>query len=273
MPLRFSDPRLNPDLRPHEWEQAAQRTRRRYYLVAAVLLGVFVGVALFVFYPRDRTKGLTAVEVAQSAGRAMLGAAGYRFQVDLTGQSADKLFPSAHMAGEYRREPLAMHLAGEAINGETPMLLEYYLSGSDLYVKEPRDQTWMLVHNADLDELHSFQPDNLGAPLVSAVRRAEVVGRERLTGGEAVELKLDLEPDVMQPLVGVGRSGQVEYRLWVYTRNLRPARFSVDYKARRVPDDPHQVLNFAYTLTWDLRRVPSVVVPDQIRTSAREVTE
>ena len=273
MPLRISDPRLNPRWRPHEWEPATQRTHRRYYRAAAVLLGVLVGVALFVFYQRDRTKGLTAVEVAQAAGRAMLGATGYRFRVDLAGESADRLFPSARMAGEYQREPAAMHLAGEAINGGTLVRLEYYLSGTDLYVKDPRDQSWMLMHNTDFNELHSFQPDNLGAPLVSAVRRAEVVSRERLTGGEAVEIKLDMDPDVMQPLVGAGRSGQAEYRLWVYTRTLRPARFNIDFRAQRVPDVPHQVLNFTYTLAWDFRRLPSVVVPDRVRTSAREVSQ
>jgi len=210
------------------------------------------------------------VEVAQSAGRAMLGATGYRFRVDLAGESADRLFPSAQMTGEYQREPAMLHLAGAAVNGETSVPLEYYLSGTDLYVKNPRDQSWMLVHNADLDELHSFQPDNLGAPLVSAVRKAEVVARERLTGGEAVELKLDMDPNVMQPLLGGGRSGQVEYTLWVYTRNLRPARFSVDYRAQRVPEDLHQVLRFIYTLTWNFQRPPDVGVPSQVRTSARE---
>lgn len=274
---RPSDPRLDPRLRPHEWPAALRRIRlRRITLLLAVVVGLLIGLTVHVRYPADLTVGMKPEAVAEAAGKRILEADAYRFKVQLNGESRENLFPTAHMTGEYQREPLLLRLSGDVVTGDSKLPLAYYLEGTDLYLQDPRDQSWMLLRQADLDELHSFQPDNLAAPLVSGVRSAEVVGREELPDGEALVLRVNLDPAVMLPHLHGLRSDHVDYRLWVYTRTLEPARFSIEVRPREDAQVARSVLAFTYTVDWEfpgrfLPRKP-LSVPKAVKAGAREVS-
>lgn len=234
----------------------------------AAVLAVSLGVAAYLFFPMDRTRGLSPEAVAAAAGRAILEARGYRFAVELTGEALDQPFPTARMNGEFQRTPPLLHITGEARSGESTVALEYYLDGSDLYVRSPQDRSWMLLRTAHQGTLHLFQPNDL-ATLLQGLTRARVLGRERLPGGEAVAMELELDPAVMQPRLGAS-PGRAEYRLWVYTRSLKPARFLMEMRAPPSTAAPRQPVGFTYVLNWDFRRPATIVVPDQVRKSARE---
>lgn len=267
MPLRRLDPRLNPLVRPHEWSAAARRTRLKLLLaIAGVLAAGLLGAAIYLYYPLDRTEGLAPEAVVRAAGEAILSADRYGFTVNLTGKSQDNFFPTATMRGEYQREPLLMHLQGSAQSGENTVPLEYYLSGKDLYLRDPRDEGWMLLPDANLEELHSFQPDNLAAPLLHGVRSAVVTGRDKLPEGEALVIRLDLDPLIMTPRLKSAQADPVEYRLWVYTRSLKPARFTIEMRTVR-----HEAADysFAYALSWDFDRAGALRLPDEVQQSAK----
>lgn len=272
MPLRRPDPRLDPMLHPHRWRRRL-KWRSRLGRFVAGLLGVALALSVYLWWQyRDRTAGMSPAAVAKAAGEAILASEGYRFQVRLSGDSRDKHFPSAVMNGHYQNAPLLLHLSGEAVTGGTSIGLEYYLADQDLYVRSPSDHSWMLVRNADLEELYSFQPNHLALPLTEGVLQAEVLGRERLPGGDTLRLKLDLDPAVMQRRLGGTNSAQVDYTLWVYTRSLKPARFAIDYRGSPQLTSSTGVTSFSYVLDWDFSRaVGQVSLPDEVRQSAREI--
>lgn len=261
LPIR-RDPRLDPRLTPDQWDGA----RKRYRAVLAMVLVLLFSAAGYGGYrytqTLDKTRGLSAAQVAEAAGMALVKAGGYHFTAQLTGQSPDGFFPNALMKGQFQREPLLLHLAGEAGSGEQKVPLEYYLEGTSLYVKSPRGGTWLQVKDAKLDELYAFQPDNLAAPLVTGVRSADVVGREELAGGAAVQLKLDLDPKVMR-LQPPGENERVEYRLWVYTRSLRPAQFSIAVARGG------QASSFQYLISWEFPEQVALAVPDEVKQGAQ----
>ncbi|HYG58190.1 MAG TPA: hypothetical protein VD902_09045, partial [Symbiobacteriaceae bacterium] len=104
------------------------------------------------------------------------------------------------------------------------------------------------------------------------VQSAREVGREQLSGGEAVRLQLTLDPNVMLPQMPVLQRDLVEHQLWVYTRTLKPARFAVQVirqtpaQADKPPGD-----RFHYELVWEFDRPEPVAVPDEVRTGAQDV--
>jgi hypothetical protein len=268
---RRLDPRLNPTLRPHEWEQVSRRYRRWFGVVAGLLLGAFLGLAGWLF-TRDLTRGMAPEAVAEAAGRALLDARQYRFSADLTGAASDHIFPTAVMKGEFQRSPQVIHLAGRVLSGESEVALEYYLEGQDLYVLHPANRNWLVLRNSPLEELTSFLPGNLAAPLLTGLRGAEPRGREQLTGGEALVLKLDLDPKAMLPRLNGLQGDNVEYRLWVYTRTLRPARFSIDVRRPGQSDAAYGVRSFSYQIAWDFSGLRTVAVPEAVKRSAAEIS-
>ncbi|HEY3363641.1 MAG TPA: hypothetical protein VGK74_01140 [Symbiobacteriaceae bacterium] len=271
--FRRWDPRLNPALRPHEWEKVIRRTRRILTVLGALLVGALIGFGIYVWYPFDRTRGLTPEQIAEGAGMVLLGSGGYRFEVDLTGEAADNLFPAMDLKGEYQKTPPLLHLAGSVKNGDAKVALEYYLEGSTLYIKHPTSSTWVMVKDAAQDELTSFFPDNLAAPLVSGVRKAEIVQREKLPGGQAVQLKLDLDPDVMLPHAQALHQDKAEYMLWVYTRNLRPARFTISVVPQSGAEQDRQTSFFAYALNLDFTHLSPMTVPPAVKQGAQAIDE
>lgn len=257
------DPRLDPRLTPDQWDSA----RRRFRILLSAVLILLAGLSGYGAYrythSLDKTRGLQPEQIVEAAGMALVKADGYHFLAQLTGESPDGFFPSAVMRGEFWREPLLLHLAGEAGSGEMKVPLEYYLDGTTLYVMNPRSSTWMVVPEADLDELYAFQPDNLAAPLVTGLRRAEVIGREQLAGGEAIQFRLDLDPKVMR-LQPPGENERVDYRLWVYTRTLKPAQFSVEV-ART--GEPAEGSSFRYLISWEFPKLLPLSVPEEVKSA------
>lgn len=273
--LRSWNPRLNPMLRPDEWERAARRNRLRLAAALTALFAAALGVAAYFLYPADRTKNLTPDMVVERAGLALLQAGQYHFHMDLSGQSAEYPFPNAIMKGEFQREPAVLHLAGEVQSGESRIPLEYYLEAETLYMLDPVTKQWVFLHDAPLDELTSFFPENLAAPFLGGVLKVEELGRERLPGGPAVQYRLELNPDVMLPGQPDLRSDVVTYELWVYTRTLEPARFSMQVVRRRPESGTDQAPvigdRFTYKLTWQFQGLPPLAVPDSIKSSAQDV--
>ncbi|HWI52772.1 MAG TPA: hypothetical protein VNT01_11600 [Symbiobacteriaceae bacterium] len=271
---RTWDPRLNPTLRPDEWQRVSQRNRLRVALAAAAILSVLAGVAAYLWYPTDRTRDLSPEAVVETAGLALLQAGQYRFEVELSGQSQEYPFPGAALKGEYQRTPPVIHLAGDVDSGESTIALEYYLQGSDLYMLHPITQDWLVTRNSSSDELTSFDPENLAAPFLGGVLGVEELGRERLPGGPAVRYRLDLAPEVMLPRQPDLHSDAVQYELWVYTRTLEPARFSMQV-VRKLPAEGQQPVNtgdrFTYQLTWQFRGLQPLTVPEAVTSSAHDV--
>ena len=261
------DPRLDPRLTPEQWAPA----RRRFLVLlitSLVLLLAAAGTGGYYYtLSLDKTRQMQPEQVVEAAGMAIAQAPGYRFVAQLSGQSADGFFPNAIMSGTYQREPLLLHLSGEAGAGEQKVPLEYYLEGTDLYVKNPRSEGWLLVEDADMEELYAFQPDNLAAPLVTGLRSARVLGRERLAGGEALQLELDLDPQVMR-IQAPGTGERVEYRLWVYTRTLKPAQFTIEVARPGGEDGSRQAVSFRYQISWDFGEMDPLAVPDEVKNQA-----
>lgn len=261
------DPRLDPRLTPDQWNSA----RRRYRVLVSLLLVLVLGAAGYggfrYMLTLDKTRDLQPEQVVEAAGMALAKSAGYRFTVQLSGESPDGFFPNAVMRGAYQREPLLLHLSGEAGSGDLKVPLEYYLDGTTLYVKNPRSETWLQVEEAELDELYAFQPDNLAAPLVTGLRSAELVGRERLPGGEAMQLKLELDPKVLR-IQQTGQDEQVEYQLWVYTRTLMPAQFSIEVVRDGVEEASRQTSSFRYQISWEFPKLLPLTVPDEVKQQA-----
>lgn len=272
--LRNWNPRLNPLLRPEEWERAARRTRLRLAAILAVLAVVALGVAAYFWYPVDRTRSLTPEMVVEKAGLALLQAGQYHFQMDLSGEAVEYPFPNAVMKGEFQRDPMLIHLAGAVDSGESRIPLEYYLEAKTLYMLDPVTKHWLFLHDAPLDELTSFLPENLAAPFLGGVLNVEERGRERLQGGPAVRYRLELSPDVMLPRQPDLHADLVTYELWVYTRTLEPARFTMKVVRRQPAEGDQPVATgdwFAYELTWQFRGLPPLTVPDSIKSSAQDV--
>ncbi|MGE5675193.1 MAG: LppX_LprAFG lipoprotein, partial [Mycobacterium leprae] len=176
-------------------------------------------------------------------------------------------FPVVDMKGDFQRKPQLLHMAGQVQNGDAQVSIEYYQDGGDLYIKQPLERGWYRLKDSTLDETAAFYPDNLAAPLLSGLRKAEFVGRERLTGGDTVKLQLDLDPNVMLPYATALRADKVEYMLWVYTRDLKPARMAI--KVTPSPDNPdRQTSFFSYVVDLDLKRIPVWAMPPEIKQSA-----
>lgn len=243
-------------------------TRNRMHRVRWGLVGLFSVVLVFLagwrWLPLDRTRGLPAADVAQAAGRAVLAAPGYRFEMSLTGAPGEMRIPSSRMQGVYQRTPELMHLSGRTSTGHTEVSLEYYLEGSDLYMRDPRDNSWMLLRHPNVETL---RPDDLAVPLVRGLRSAAVIGHERLEGGEAVVLRLELDPHLMQRRLNGARPDQVQYKLWVYVRTLKPARMTIQH----VPGLNATVAAYTYELNWHPGRAPRIAVPPEVKAGAREV--
>lgn len=265
---RSSDPRLDPRLRPHEWEAGFRRVRVRRLGAALSLMALVVFGLAYSLTPVDRTADLSAVEVAETAGWAILNAGSYRFTVELTGEAQVDPFPAASMKGVFQRSPQLLHLVGQVLSGESYVDLEYYVEDRDLYLKDPRTQGWLLAQDAPMDELQTFRPDNLAAPLISGVLAAREIGRDRLPGGAAVILSLELDPAVMLPRANGVPEERITYRLWVYTRTLQPARFAVDVDPVSDKEGERQVVHYAYRLDWDFGRMEPVTIPDAVRQEA-----
>lgn len=269
-PVIRRNPLLDPRLTPDQWDGA----RKRYRVLLALVITLLLGLSGYGGYryalTLDKTRNMQPEQVVEAAGMALAKASGYRFTAQLTGESPDGFFPSALMKGEYQREPLLLHLAGEAGSGEMKVPLEYYLEGTTLYVRNPRADDWLLVENANLEELYAFQPDNLAAPLVTGLRSAEVVGREKLADGEALQLKLDLDPKVMR-IQPPTQDERVEYRLWVYTRSLKPAQFTIEVVRSVAEEASREASSFRYQISWDFGKREQLAVPDSVkqRTSAQ----
>ncbi|MFZ5817712.1 MAG: hypothetical protein ACOY93_20855 [Bacillota bacterium] len=262
------DPRLDPRLTPDQWAAA----RKRYLILLTLSLVLFAAAAgaggYYYMQSLDKTRGMQPEQVVETAGMALAKADAYRFTAVLSGESPDGFFPDAVMRGAYQREPLLLHLAGEAGAGEQKVPLEYYLEGTDLYVKNPRSATWLLVEEAEMDELYAFQPDNLAAPLVTGLRSAEVLGREKLDGGEALVLGLDLDPAVMR-LQPPKEGERVEYRLWVYTRTLKPAQFAIEVSRPAAEAAANlQSSSFRYRISWDFAKMEPLAVPAEVKAQA-----
>jgi len=268
------NPRLDPRLPPDQWEES----RRRYMIrlvTSLVLLAIAAAVGGYYYvgvYVKtlDKTQGLQPEQVVEAAGLFLAKAERYRFTAELTGESGEGYFPNATMQGAYQRDPLVLHLSGEAGSAENKVPLEYYLAGVDLYLKNPRSNTWMRVENAELDELYAFQPDNLAAPLVTGLRKAEEIRREQTADGEAVVYGLDLDPEVMrvQPVLQEGE--RVEYRLWVDTRNLRPIQFQVTLSRNSENEMAPPPLRFQYRITWDFSKQGLLEVPEPVLSQVGE---
>lgn len=270
---RQNAPWLVPILNPTESLTDRRRARIRRGLAGLLLLSAALLAIRFYAYPLDRTKGLAPEAVAEAAGMAVMGASGYRFSVAIDGSSRVGVFPASQMEGTYQRMPRVLYLIGNVLSGDRTINLEYYLEGRDLYVRDPRTRRWLLMRDANLDELDSFAPDNLAAPLVSGVLAAQEIGRERIDGKEAVILRLDLDPAVMLPRLTDGQNDLVEYRLWVYTRSLRPARLTIDVTAPVAERHEREVLQFSYRMDWNFGRQPTLVVPDQVKRFVLELDQ
>ncbi|HWI65052.1 MAG TPA: hypothetical protein VNT75_24760 [Symbiobacteriaceae bacterium] len=272
--LRSFNPRLNPLLRPDQWESMARLNRLRLAAVFAAVVSVLLGVSAYYWFPIDRTRDMAPEAVVERAGLALLQAGQYRFHMELSGQSQEYAFPGADMTGQYQRSPAVIHLAGTVDSGESRIPLEYYLEEKNLYMLHPITKDWLFLKDAPLDELLSFLPENLAAPLLGGVRGVEEVGRERLEGGAAVRYRLELAPEVMLPRQPELRQDDVEYSLWVYARTLEPARFSMRV-LRQVPEEGKNVTlagdRFTYQLTWQFRGLAPLAVPETIKTSAQDV--
>jgi hypothetical protein len=272
--LRSWNPRLNPMLRPDEWERAARRNRLRLAAVVASCLVVALGVAAHFWYPADRTRNLTPEMVVEKAGLALLQAGQYHFQMDLSGEASEYPFPNAVMKGEFQKDPPLIHLAGTVDSGESRIPLEYYLEAQTLYMLDPVTKQWIFLQDSPVDELTSFSPENLAAPFLGGVLKVEELGRERLAGGPAVRYRLELSPDVMLPRQPDLHADLVTYELWVYTRTLEPARFSMQVVRRQPAHGDQPAANgdrFTYELTWQFRGLAPLVVPDAIKSSAQDV--
>ena len=263
MPLAARrDPRLDPTLTPTEWAASRRRYQLRLGLIILVILALAGAAGYYYLLQRDRTREMTAGEVVEAAGMALVEASAYRFSATLTGGSPDGYFPDARLQGEYQREPLVIHLSGEAGSADTKMPIEYYLEGQQLYVKNPRDEGWMALENPDLEELYAFQPDNLAAPLLAGLRSAELSGREVLNGRETARYNLELDPFVMripEPVEGE----RIGYRLWVDTQSLRPAR--LELQVTRLPD---QGASFVYRTDLDFGAQAPLAVPAEVKGAA-----
>jgi len=239
-------------------------------LILSGLAGLsLVGVILaYLLLPVDRTKGLDPEEIAQAAGQAILAAQRFTFKLLLEGEMPGHDFPTAVMAGQFQREPFHLHLVGAVGMDESRIPLEYYLVGNDLFVRDPGQETWQVIHEPDLGELQSYQPTALAIPLTTGLQRASVVGRDQLVGGEAIVLRLDLYDNVMPVDLGQG-AGRMDYTVWIDTRTLHPARILIDYH-RLGDSEPRQVTSFSYLLTfefpsrWGLSQVKPLVVPDEV---------
>jgi hypothetical protein len=268
--LRARDPRLDPALRPDQWAHASRMGRAGRAARAGVVLALLCGVAAYFWFPFDRTREMSPDAVVEAAGLAMLRAGHYRFRLDLTGSSPDYPFPEAALNGEYQQEPRVLRLDGEVLSGEARVPVAYYLQGQDLYLKHPTIGKWVVVHGASGDDLGAFAPENVVAPLLGGVSHVEVAGRERLPGGEALQLRLDLDPQVLLPNAPARQQDHASYRLWVYTRNLRPARLEVDVHTATPPEMRQESIQFSYTLTWDYGRRPRLTVPQAIVQAAAD---
>ncbi len=259
-------------LRRHSVNQGPATPRRQPSLrwgAAGLFAVLVVGAALYLWYPVDKTKGLSATDLARQAGLAVLTAERYRFSVGLSGAPGDQTFPTSAMDGAFQRQPQVLHLKGSSSTGTTKVPLEYYLEGQDLYMLDPRDAGWNLLRRADVTGLSSFQPDQLASPLVEGLRGAAVLGRERLGGGEAVVLRVELDPAMMRERLGGARPEQVQYKLWVYTRTLKPARFTVEHR----PGEQAKAAGFRYQLDWSFGRTPGVTVPEKVKVEARRMPQ
>lgn len=272
--LRSWNPRMNPLLRPDQWEAAARLNRLRLAAVLGGLAAVALGVAAYFWFPIDRTRAMTPAAVVETAGLALLRAGHYRFDMSLSGHSSDYPFPGAEMKGEYQKEPEVVHLAGAIDSGESRIALEYYLENKDLYMLHPITKDWLLLKDSPLDELTSFYPENLAAPLLGGVKGVEEVGRDRLSGGATVRYRLELAPEVMLPRQPDLRADDVEYTLWIYTRTLEPARFSMRV-IRKLPEAGNPATTtgdrFTYELAWHFRGLQPLAVPESIKASAQDV--
>jgi hypothetical protein len=272
--LRNADPRLDPSLRPDQWGVAARRRRWLLFLSGLVGIALFGVTLVFFLFPMDRTSGLDPEEIAHAAGQAILEASRFSFKLFLDGEMPEQSFPTAVMAGQFQRDPLLLHLVGAVGRDDSRIPLEYYLEGRDLFVKDPGEDTWQVSNESDLGELQSYQPAALAVPFMSGLQRATIVGRDQMVGGEAIVLKLDLYDDVMPINLGQG-AGRIEYKVWIYSRTLKPARLQVDYN--RVGElTPRQVTSFSYVITfefpsrWGLLQVKPLVVPDEVRQTSIE---
>lgn len=264
------DPRLNPQLRPHDWAAAARLNRLRALARASVVLAVLVGVAAYLWYPVDRTRDMAPEKVVEAAGLAILRAGHYRFHVDLSGQSTEYSFPDTRLNGQFQRQPQVLHLQGDVAAADSRVPLEYYQEGADVYLLHPTTRTWLVSRNTQLDELTAFLPDNLAAPFIGGLLRADEIGRERLPGGQAVRYRLTLDPAVMLPRFPELQDDRAEYYLWVYTRTLEPAKFAVTV-SRTYTGENQQKTRFTYELTYQFGRQPVLAVPDDIKGSAQDV--
>lgn len=257
------DPRLDPRVTPDRWSAVKRRNRTLLGLVLVLVVGLAGFGRSWYLGTLDKTKGLLPEEVVEAAGLALAQASSYRFLVQLSGDSPDGFFPSAAIRGEYQRKPLLLHLSGEAGSGEMKVPLEYYLDERTLYLKDPRTAAWLQVPDADLEELYAFQPDNLAAPLVTGLRAAQEVSRERLAGGEAISYRLTLDPKVMRVQPGPGE--RVEYQLWVDTRSLKPVLFVIDVVRN---GESEAGSTFRYEISWEFDKMAPLAVPEAVKQAA-----
>ncbi len=260
--LARRDPLLDPTLPPAAWAPARRRMRMRRWLgffLAILLIGLGAWGALMFL---DRTPSLTPDQVAEAAGQALLGAERYSFRAEVTGSSPDGFFPHARLAGEFQAEPLVLHLDGEVGSGQAGTPLAYWLSGEELYVRQGRGGTWVLAPTADVPDVTAFLPEQLAAPFLAGVRRAELLGRERLDGVITAVLALDLDPAVMQ-VAPPGHDEQVDYRLWVDVWRLRPVRFTIQVERPATGGS-----SFHYQLDWTYPASDPLSLPDEVRQAA-----
>ncbi len=255
--LNRRDPLLDPLLPPSAWE-IARRRRRVGRWVALALAAALVGLGAWGWLTfTDRTRSLPPVQVAEAAGEALLRAARYDFRAAVTGSSPDGFFPNAQLAGEFQAEPLLLHLRGEVGSGAAMMPIEYWLSGDALFVRQARGG-WVRSPTADVPDVVAFLPEQLAAPLLAGVNRAELVGRERVDGAQTAVLALDLDPAVMQ-VAPPGQDERVEYRLWVDVRRLRPVRMAI-----RVERPADAGSSFDYQLDLTYPAPGSLSLPDEV---------
>jgi len=256
------DPLLDPTLPPSAWEPARRRQRARRWL-GFILTVLLVLLALWGYDTvSDRTRRLSLEQVVEEAGQALLLAERYSFAAEVTGSSPDSFFPNARLTGEYQAEPRLLHLVGEVGSGQYRTPFEYWLADGQLYVRQTRAGSWLLSPTADLPDVTAFLPDQLAAPLLAGVRGVEMAGRERLGGVNTAVLALDLDPAVMQ-VAPPGKDEQVDYRLWVDVRRLRPVRFSI-----RVERPAESGSSFHYQLDWTYPESELLALPDEVRQAA-----
>jgi hypothetical protein len=271
--LRAKDPRLNAALRPDQWAQAARVRRSLTAARVGVALALLCGVAAYFWYPIDRTGEMTPEAVVEAAGLAMTRAGHYRFRLDVAGHAQDYPFPEAGLTGEFQRSPLVLHLAGQVLSNESQVPVEYYQQGQDLYLKHPVSGKWLVMPGAAEAELGAFLPENLAAALVGGVKHAERIGEEWLPGGEAVEFRLDVDPQVMMPGAPDRQKDTTDYLLWVNTRTLRPARLEVSVRTATPPGMQADRLQFSYQVIYDYRWRPRLSVPQEILSTAEDAAD